>query len=276
MPEGDTILRSARVLHDALAGRVVADVRSPLGAVAAAIRRHGLRGREVLAAEARGKYLLIRFSGRLTLLTHMGMTGSWHLYRRASRWRAPVAAARVVLECDDRVAVCFAAPRVELLDERGERAHPALASLGPDVLAEDFDPAAAVAGLAARPAEEIGVALIDQGALAGVGNIYRCESMFACHVDPFARVSDLDAPTLLRLVRTASTLMRRNLPAPGTRTAPESSGRHQVYGRAGRPCPRCGAPIRTARQGPHQRLTSWCPACQTPGRPAAGQAVARE
>src|SRR5206468_3782907 len=109
--------------------------------------------------EARGKYLLARFSGGTLLVTHLGMAGSWHLYRSGSPWRRPAHLARVVLKCGDRVAVCFSPSRVELIDARDEDRHPALAGLGPDLVSPQVDLASAVDRLQARADEEIGVAL---------------------------------------------------------------------------------------------------------------------
>jgi endonuclease VIII len=268
VPEGDTIRRSARVLHDALAGRTLHRFASSVAPVAVEARLRRLEGQRVEAVDARGKYLLVRFSGGVVLLTHLGLHGSWHLYRASSPW--PASRTRVVLDCGDRVAVCFAASRVALLDARAEACHPSLATLGPDVLAPDLDVRAAVAGLQREAGEEIGVALVDQRALAGVGNIYRCEALFACRVDPFARVSALDEPTLERLVRTAARTMRRSVVARERRATGRLTGpRYAVYRRGGRPCPACGGRIRMDRQGPYRRATWWCPGCQTLGRPSA-------
>ena len=268
MPEGDTLWRSARVLHEALAGRVLHRFRSSVAPVAVEARTRRLEGQRVEAIEARGKYLLVRFSGGAVLLTHLGLHGSWHLYRPSSRWRGMAPRARVVLECGDRVAVCCAAPRVELIDARAEDRHPSLGTLGPDVLSPGLDLGRAVAGLRRLSGEEIGVALVDQRALAGVGNIYRCETLFACRVNPFARVSALDEPTLERLVRTAAGSMRRSAASrePRRATARLAGRRYAVYRRGGRPCPACGGRIRMDRQGPYHRATWWCPACQTRGR----------
>src|SRR6185503_3661026 len=145
VPEGDTLRRSARVLHDALAGHTLHRFGSSIAAVVLAARARRLEGQRVEAVDARGKYLLVRFSGGTLLLTHLGLHGSWHLYRSSSRWRQPAHRARAVLDCGDRVAVCFAAPRVELIDARAEARHPSLATLGPDVLSPDLDLAGAVA-----------------------------------------------------------------------------------------------------------------------------------
>jgi endonuclease VIII len=144
MPEGDTIWRAARALQAALGGRTITAFNSSLPSVAAAARWFGLVGRPVACVEAKGKHLLVRFGGGAVLHTHQGMTGSWHLYRRGSRWRQPAHLARVVLETEEVVAVCFRAPLVELFPAAAAARHAALARLGPDVMAEAFDAAEAI------------------------------------------------------------------------------------------------------------------------------------
>lgn len=266
MPEGDTIFRAARTLHAALAGRTVTRFASSLPQVAAAARHHRIEGRTVSAVVARGKHLLVRFEGGPALHTHLRMTGSWHLYRTGTRWRGSAAAARAVVETGDRVAVCFAAPVVEWLTPAQEAEHRPLRSLGPDLLSPRFDPSAARANLRARAPQEIGAALMDQQALAGIGNVYKSETLFLCGVDPFARVEALDDETLDRLVATAVREMKRNVaPAAGMRRTREGPERVWVYRREDEPCSRCGTPIRMKRQGEAARSTYWCPRCQAPG-----------
>ncbi len=262
MPEGDTILRSATRMHAALAGRTVTAFRSSLAAVALAARRQRIAGSVITAVEARGKHLLVRFSTGAALHTHMGMTGSWHLYRPGSRWQRPAAAARVVIEASSVIAVCFVPRVAEILPAGAENAHPSLSQLGPDVLDGARDAAPAVAGLRARGMDEIGAALLDQTALSGVGNIYKSESLFLAGVDPVARVESLDDATLLRLVRAAMREMHRSVRDGTGEPEARSRGRYWVYRREGRPCRRCGAEIRMQRQGPMRRSTYWCPRCQ--------------
>jgi endonuclease-8 len=263
MPEGDTIWRAARALHEALAGRVVTGFSSPLPAVATVARRLSLVGRRIVSVDSRGKHLLVRFDGGAVLHTHQGMNGSWHLYRSRTGWRRPAHRARAVIETAEGVAVCFDSPRVELLSAAREREHPALARLGPDVLGQDFDAEAARRGLRARAALEIGTALVDQRALAGIGNVYKSEVLFLCRVSPFTRVGAIDDTTLDELVSAARKLMKRNLGTASRRTStPLSPFRLWVYGRAGRPCRRCGADVRRRTQGDPPRSTFWCPSCQ--------------
>jgi endonuclease-8 len=204
--------------------------------------------------EAVGKHLLIRFADGTSLRTHLRMTGSWHLYRSGERWRRPPHLARAVVEVDGWVAVCFAAPVVELAPDAsaGPRA---LGHLGTDLTRADTGDAdidVAVSRMArfAAPADEIGTVLLDQRVACGVGNVYKSEVLFACRVNPFSPVGDLDPAARRRLLATASKLLRAGS-RPGA-----------VYRRAGRPCRRCGTPIVSRRQGEQARTSYWCPTCQ--------------
>jgi endonuclease-8 len=160
------------------------------------------------------------------------------------------------------VAVCFDAPVVELFESRIEGLHPSLSRLGPDLLGADFDATEVLRRFRAadRADMEIGVALLDQRAMAGVGNIWKNETLWHEQVSPFRLVRDLDDPTLDRLVATARRLLRNSV-GDGRAASPRAA-----YGRAGRPCRRCGTPIAVIRQGADlPRSTYWCPTCQAPG-----------
>ncbi len=258
MPEGDTIHRTAATLHKALAGRALVRFEAPrLGGPLP------LPGTRVEEVEAHGKHCLIRFGDGTALRTHMRMTGSWHLYRPGERWRKRPGAARVVLEVggaapDDPgwVAVCFAAPDVELTHGPAATAH-----LGPDLCTPGADVDDAVRRLAAYsdPERPIGDALLDQRVACGIGNVYRCEVLFLEGLDPATPVAAVDTGTRRRLLATAHRLLLANL-GPGRRVT--WGGGHAVYGRAGEPCPRCAAAVRVERQGRDARLVWWCPGCQ--------------
>ncbi len=261
MPEGDTLFRTAAGLRPYLVGRDVVAARTqgpgPVPHVARIV------GRRIDAVESQGKNLLIRFDGGLELRTHLRMNGSWHRCRPGERWRRPPARARLVLEVDGSVAVCFDAPVVELFERRAEPVHPSLSRLGPDLLADDFDPAEAIRRLRdpVRRDVSISAALLDQRALAGIGNIWRNETLFVERVSPWATVGSLDGEALDRLVATA-----RRLLLASVATAP-GRGAFAVYRRAGRPCPRCGAAIRSRpAERAVARTTYWCPTCQGEGR----------
>lgn len=268
MPEGDTLARTADGLRPHLIGRTVVAARARSGAQAAR-----LVGARVDAVEALGKNLLMRFSNGLEVRTHLRMHGTWHRYRPGERWRRPAGRAVLVIEVEGAVAVCFDAPVVELFEARAERIHPALARLGPDLLAAEFDAAEGIRRFrgAAGASTAIGEALLDQRIVAGIGNIYRSEVLFLERVDPFLSTATLDDATLERIVMTARRLLRASAgrergPAGGgpSRVSGPASARAWVYGRAGRPCRRCGTLVRSSRLGGElPRPVYWCPACQT-------------
>jgi endonuclease-8 len=265
MPEGDTILRAARALDRRLAGKTIESFESPVRGLA----RARLPGRRVDRVEARGKNVLIRFDDGSTLLSHMRMTGSWHLYRPGEPWRKPARLARAVLTTDDTVAVCFNAPVVELIGAREIGRHERLARLGPDVLAPAFDADDAVRRLGSLPDRSIGEALLDQSAIAGIGNIWKSETLFLCGADPFAPVARFAAEELRRIVAKARALMSASVVgASAGALSPPGRGRRRVYRRSGEPCRRCGTTIRMRRQGVAGRSTYWCPKCQPPRDPA--------
>ena len=269
MPEGDTIHRTATRLSRALAGKKVVRFDSTVPEIARALASQ-MQGRLVTAVEAQGKHLVVRFDDGHVLLSHMRMTGSWHLYRPHEKWWQPAHLARVVIGVgpekgdDPLLAVCFAAPVVRLVREA--EADRDLAALGPDVVADRFASEVAVGELRAVGGQRpIGVAIMDQRALAGVGNVYKSEVLFAERVSPLAPVASLDDVTLAAIVARARTLMRRNLrPEQGLRTTTRglAGERYAVYRRSGKPCPRCGASIARIVQGELRRSTYYCPRCQ--------------
>ena len=269
MPEGDTILRAARTLSRALQGGQLLSFRSPLIVA-------DLAGRTVERVNARGKHLLIHFDDGRALHSHMRMTGSWHLYRPGERWQKPERLARAVLETKDFVAVCFNAPLVELLSEAEVARHPALSRLGRDLLRPEFEAAAAAARLRERGSTPIGEALLDQTALAGIGNIYKSETLFVCRVNPFIPVARVSPRDLDRVVAQARSLMSASVEGTSRRTRERPGGpRYWVYRRSGQPCFVCGGPIRMRRQGDAGRSTYWCPRCQAapPPRDGSGESA---
>lgn len=265
MPEGDTLARIAPVLRPILAGkRIVAARGRPGGA-----RLEIVIGATVTNVEARGKHLLIGFDNGLTLHTHLGLHGSWHRYRSDERWRRPAARAVAVLSTADTTAVCFDAPTVELIETRALAAHPVLRALGSDIAAVDFDIVAALAALRdpRRGAMAVGDALIDQTALAGLGNVYRSELPFIERVNPLTPVADLAEVQLRAMLERGAALVRANSAGGPRVTTPGGlSDRVYVYGHTGRPCPRCGTRIVSAatraRPESNPRRAYWCPSCQ--------------
>lgn len=244
MPEGDTIWRTAAALRRRLVGKVVVDARP------VALGR--LKGQRLESVEPNGKHLFMRFDHGIVLHSHMRMTGAWHLYRPGERWRQPEWRATAVLSFDDAVAVCFAAPVMELTaDERQPVQH-----LGPDILADSFDLEEVIRRVRVSERPTLGELLLDQRVCAGIGNIYKCESLWLHRLDPWMDPQQLDQDALRKLYLTARELMRRNL------VTPIRAQRHAVHGHARRPCPRCGSPIRVRAQGEQARLTYYCESCQ--------------
>lgn len=282
MPEGDTIWRVADRLRPALEGRRL--VRFEAARLAGGPRPRS--GDRVEGVEARGKHLLIRFERGVTLQTHLRMTGSWHLYRAGDRWQRPAHLARAVVEVEDGwVAVCFAAPVVRTFVEgpagrSPARGGPAWASrdptahLGPDLCRADVDLDEVLRRAArAEPDDVVCDLLLDQRVAAGIGNVYKSETLWACTVHPLTRAPDVDHDLRRRLYGTASRLLRANLGGGARITHPGVPGGLAVYGRRGRPCPRCGTPVERQLLGHQARSTYWCPRCQpapdpSPGGPA--------
>ncbi len=263
MPEGDTIWRAAARLHPALAGAELVRFEAPR--LLGDRPRSGVRIDDV---EAVGKHLLVHFDGGLSLDTHMRMTGSWHLYRLGERWPKPRHLLRCRLVVPEWEAVCFSAPVVRTYRRTGRdalgRIDDPVGHLGPDLCSPEVDLDAAVARMASlvEPATAISEVLLDQRVAAGIGNVYKSEVLFACAVHPGTPVELVDDALRHRLLATASEQLRRNLATARRTTVAGPPGSLAVYGRARRPCRRCGTPIRMARTGPQARTTYWCPTCQ--------------
>ena len=254
MPEGDTIFRTARTLQQALAGKVVKRFETVLPKLARVDDQTPIAGRSVERVESQGKHLLIAFSGDLFLRTHMRMNGSWHIYRPGERWQRRRDDMRIVIATDDFVAVAFNVPVAEFVDARSLARTEDLRRLGPDLLGKTFDMAEAIRRIRARPNEDIAEVLLNQRVIAGIGNIYKSESLFVAGVNPFAKVQSLDDAALERIVSTARRLLQRS--------AVKRDQPWSVYGRGGQRCRKCGSVIEVKPTGPDARLTFWCPKCQ--------------
>jgi endonuclease VIII len=257
VPEGDTIFRAAQTLDRALAGKAITRFDAPR--LARTGERAVLPGTVITGVEAKGKHCLIHLdeSPRRSLHSHMGMTGSWHLYRPGERWRRSRGAARVTIEVEDWIAVCFSPQRLALVaDVATVTGH-----LGPDLCRVDADIDECLRRLdTVVPTElTIGEALLDQRVACGVGNVYRCEVLFTHHLDPFTPVAEVPAELRRRLLTDASRYLRQNLSGVDRRI---DGHLPSVHGRGGRPCRRCGTLIRTLAHGESARITYWCPACQ--------------
>jgi endonuclease-8 len=265
MPEGDTIFRTAEVLRAALVARRITAARAqPRPGLRRVPDLSRLVGATVTRVEARGKHLLIGFDSGLTLRSHLRMSGSWHRYRPGETWRRPARQASAILETAEAVAVAFNTPVVELLTDADLRRSRALTTLGPDLLGAEFDMEEAIRRLRERDGEQLGTALLDQRAVAGIGNVYKSEVSFLQGLDPWAPVAAFEDGELTATLRTARRLLQANTRG-GARVTTGSGLRGQglwVYGRAGRPCRRCGTLIQLRRQGDLARQTFWCPRCQ--------------
>jgi endonuclease VIII len=274
VPEGDTIFRSTRALNRALAGNIVTRFETAYAHLANVDDDKKIVGRTVESVEARGKWLLIHFSGDLMLVTHMRMNGSWHLYRTGERWRRSRRDMRVVIETADWSAVGFAIPIAEFHSSASLLRKTVIPVAGKDLLKQDFDVVGAIAAMRQHANEEIAEVLLNQRVMAGIGNVYKSETCFMCGVNPFREVRTLDPDQLEQLVFTARKFLALNVAegADGeistyaglrhTTHTSDQSARLWVYGRRGEPCRRCGTPIEMRKQGPGVRSTFWCPVCQ--------------
>jgi endonuclease VIII len=257
MPEGDVVWRTARQLDGALSGRVLVrtDFRVPRFATT------DLRGRAVTGAISRGKHLLVRVDGDITVHTHLRMDGSWRI-SRVSGYPLRDHRIRLVLANAEWQAVGYQLGIVEVL--RTDQEEKAIGHLGPDLLGPDWDEAEAVRRLASDPDRAIGEALLDQRNLAGIGNLYKAETLFLRGVSPWRPVGQ--AGDLTALVRLARRLLDANKDRIGQVTTGNAARGEQtwVYGRPGRPCRRCGTTVSRADQGDvlEERVTFWCPRCQ--------------
>ncbi len=245
MPEGDTIFRTASTLQRALGGHVVKRFVTVLPKLARVDDQSPLAGQTIERVHAMGKHLLIDFSGGLTLRTHMRMNGTWHIYRTGERWQRPRDDMRIVIETDTFVAVGFNIPVAEFTTDTPQ--------LGPDLLGQSFDMDEALRRVRELPREEIGNVLLNQRVVAGIGNIWKSESLHAAGVDPFRRVADLDDTTIINIL----TIARKQLRASVNATARQ---RFAVY--QGKLCRKCGTKIEYRKQGEDVRGTYWCPRCQ--------------
>jgi endonuclease VIII len=258
VPEGDTVYRSARALNDALAGRVLerCDIRVPAYATV------DLSGERVEGVVSVGKHLLHRI-GEFTIHSHLKMEGSWDIYRDGARWRSPAWQARAILGVPGVLTVGFLLGELEVVPRERERE--LVGYLGPDILGADWDATLAVHNLAADPERPIGLALLDQRVMAGLGNVYRNELCFLRGVLPTRSVGTV--PDLPALVELAHRLIRANRDrAERVTTGDTRRGRRTwVHGREHQPCLRCGTPIRQGSFGDTvltERQAFYCPVCQ--------------
>jgi endonuclease-8 len=277
VPEGDAIRWAANRIRPVLEGRVPEEIRTPHPRHALDRWPERLGGRTVTRVEPYGKHLFLRFDGGLAIHSHLRMSGAWGVYPIGRRWRRSPGRAWLVLRRGEREIVQFDGPVLELMTD-GRAAFAArspsglayrtaaassgyldqrLAALGPDALADELDSEKFLRRLRADdPTRGIGDALHDQTTIAGIGNMWKSEGGWEAGIDPWrpvAQVSDAEAVSILEHMRPR--MRRSGELGPGAIS-------HHIYNRAGRPCPRCGGPVRARGQGDDKRTTFWCPACQ--------------
>jgi endonuclease-8 len=257
MPEGDTIHYAAARIRAVLDGRVPEQIATPHPRHRAERWAERLAGRAVRSVDAHGKHLFVRFDGALTLHSHLRMTGSWDVHREGQRWRRARRRAWLVMRYGGWEVVEFDGPVLELIADSRTRTDPRLASLGQDVLGERFDLGTFLRRLRAEdPDRAIGDTLLDQRVVAGIGNVWKSEACFALGVNPWRTLANLRDEEAAALIDFARKGMRRSADE-GFAARPR-----EIYNRAGRPCSRCGAIVRSRGQGDDNRVTFWCAGCQ--------------
>ncbi|MGA8669427.1 MAG: DNA-formamidopyrimidine glycosylase family protein [Terracidiphilus sp.] len=275
MPEGDTIFRTARALGRALVGRPITGFRSNYPLITRFHDDTPITGQQVERVESRGKWVLIYFSGGGILVTHMLMSGSWHIYRIGEPWQQPGRNMRIVLENSVCQAVGFRVPVAQMHTVQTLARDRRIPQPAGDLLNPDFDAEATSKRMLACAHEEIGDVLLHQEVLAGVGNVFKSEVCFVTGINPFCKVADLSREQVSALIATSKKLVASNVLEDSGDTIVTYRGQHRrtthqsspgeslwVYSRNGDPCRRCGDRIRRRIQGPDARVTFWCQQCQ--------------
>jgi endonuclease-8 len=258
VPEGDTIAYAAHRMRRVLRGRVPDSIRTPHPRHALSRWPERLAGRAVTDVDTHGKHLFVRFEGGLALHSHLGMRGVWGVYGQGRRWGRSPARAWLVLSAAGHDVVEFDGPLLELLTESRLRFDRRLASLGPDVLAEQFAEREFLRRLRGDdPGRAIGDALLDQRTVAGIGNVWKAEGCWQAALSPWRTIRTVSDSEALAIIAAIRPRMQRS-----AREGPRAI-EPRVYGRSGQPCPRCGARVRARGQGDADRTTYWCPACQS-------------
>jgi endonuclease-8 len=243
VPEGDALHRAALRLRALVGERIEVEAIHPRARSLAVAER--IDGRRLESVEAVGKNLLFRFEGGLVLRSHLRMNGSWRLLPPDAEIQG---LPWLVLRSPGHQAVLRGGSILELSARATYR-------LGPDILAEPPDLAAMLARLrAADQRRELGEALLDQRLVAGIGNIWRSEALWQAGNSPWLPLGRTSDEELRVVLGEAARLMRASVEGSRVERA--------VYRRAGRPCRRCGAKIRSRGQGDGNRTAYWCPTCQ--------------
>lgn len=257
MPVAD-IARTASAMRTALIGHPMVRFDAPklIGPVPQA-------GRMVETIEARGKHLEVMWDDGIVLDTHLKGKSEWHVYRQGSPWRRSWDQLRASIQTDDFVAVCFDAPNVETYRQPDRQRHPGRGRLGPD-LTRVADPSEAVDLLLSYPEREARLrdVMVDQHVMQGVGNVYRCEVLWAAELSPWAHISDLTHHDAMLIVSTAAKMVRVNQGRVRRATTQHTTAGLAVYGRCGQGCIRCHDTVEAQPVGRSGRMLYWCPGCQ--------------
>jgi endonuclease-8 len=275
MPEGDTIFRTARALSRAMLSKPITRFETTYAQLNAANDQEPFAGQSITHIEARGKWLLMHFSGGNILATHMLMSGSWHIYMPGDSWQDKAANARILIATANYLAVGFRIPMARIYTEQTLARERKIPRSEQDVLSPSFDAKAAVHRLMGRSHDELGNALLRQDVLAGVGNVFKSEICFLLGLNPFRKVASISQPQAEEIVATAQRLLAANVLEDSGDMVVAYRGKRRrttnnadpgaslwVYGRKNEPCRRCGTPIERALQAPNARSTYWCPTCQ--------------
>jgi endonuclease-8 len=275
MPEGDTIFRTARSLGRALIGKPVTVFRSTYPLLTRFNDDTPVVGQTVDRVEARGKWLLISFSGGGILASHLLMSGRWHIYRHGEPWQLARAHMRIVIENSTYQAVGFRVPVAEMHTARSLARCAKIPLVGYDVLSAEFDAEAALERLLACGGVALADVLLDQRVLAGIGNVFKSEICFVSSLNPFRMAGTLTRDEAATTIASAQRLLRMNVLEDSGDTIVTYRGQQRrtthvsdpsaslwVYGRNGEPCRRCGELIRRRIRGADARVTYWCPRCQ--------------
>lgn len=259
MPEGDTLYKIAEQVRPVLLGQRLTDAASCEPELSCG----ALIGLNVTAVEARGKHLMIDLSDGRVIHSHLGMTGSWHVYGKADPWRKSPHRATLALSTSQHVVVCFSAKLMEIVSATRLRRNDYVQRLGPDLMKPTFRATAVLPRLRIHDQSPLGEAVMNQTIAAGIGNVYKSESLFLTHHNPWTTVGELSDHQLLDYLALTQKLMLRNRGAGMRTTRFAADGRRVwVYGRRGDACYLCGETVHMRRQGDAGRSTYWCPRCQ--------------
>lgn len=263
MPEGDTLYRAAAGIRPVLQGQRIIAATSSDRTTVDPIDADTLAGRTVTEVTARGKHLMISIDDGRVVHSHLGMTGSWHVYPLGEAWRKPASSAALALHTPRHSVICFSPKMLEMVTVTQIRRNRYLQRLGPDLMLADSDLQAGLARMRVHDLAPIGEAVMNQTLVAGIGNVYKSETLFLSRINPWTRVGELSDEVLQNYLAEARRLMRLNR-GPGRRVTRfrDDGKRHWVYGRRGEPCYECGGTITLRRQGDAGRTTYWCASCQ--------------